>query len=205
MSGSLNYKILLVDDEPDILDFLGYNLKKEGYTVLTASNGVEAIAKAKKELPHLIKTYEGSKEEIRTRTYRGKEGMKALYEDFLNYKHNYFIGANFAIKKYMGNFWTRWNEKRQERKVFWHDILPKKTYDINLPSYYKKEKLKYYEYKVLPPEFEGPHFIAIYGSNVANLLWNEPMFAFVIESEQVAKNYHNYFKFLWKRLPDSKG
>lgn len=53
MSGT-SYKILLVDDEPDILDFLGYNLKKEGYTVLTASNGVEAIEKAKKELPHLI-------------------------------------------------------------------------------------------------------------------------------------------------------
>ena len=54
MSDSIDYKILLVDDEPDILDFLGYNLKKEGYTVITASNGVEAIAKAKKELPHLI-------------------------------------------------------------------------------------------------------------------------------------------------------
>lgn len=48
------HKILLVDDEPDILDFLGYNLKKEGYTVFTANNGVEAIAIAKKELPHLI-------------------------------------------------------------------------------------------------------------------------------------------------------
>jgi two-component system alkaline phosphatase synthesis response regulator PhoP len=54
MSDSVNYKILLVDDEPDILDFLSYNLKKEGYTVFTANNGVEAIAKAKKELPHLI-------------------------------------------------------------------------------------------------------------------------------------------------------
>jgi two-component system alkaline phosphatase synthesis response regulator PhoP len=48
------HKILLVDDEPDILDFLSYNLKKEGYTVFTANNGVEAIEKAKKELPHLI-------------------------------------------------------------------------------------------------------------------------------------------------------
>lgn len=48
------YKILLVDDEQDILDFLSYNLKKEGYTVFTANNGVEAIEKAKKELPHLI-------------------------------------------------------------------------------------------------------------------------------------------------------
>ncbi len=54
MSATENHKILLVDDEPDILDFLGYNLKKEGYTVITASNGVEAIAIAKKELPHLI-------------------------------------------------------------------------------------------------------------------------------------------------------
>ncbi len=47
-------KILLVDDEPDILDFLGYNLKKEGYEIVTASNGKEAIETAKKELPDLI-------------------------------------------------------------------------------------------------------------------------------------------------------
>lgn len=48
------YKILLVDDEQDILDFLSYNLKKEGYEVITAINGKEAISIAKKELPHLI-------------------------------------------------------------------------------------------------------------------------------------------------------
>ncbi|MCW3784867.1 response regulator transcription factor [Plebeiibacterium sediminum] len=49
-----NFKILLVDDEPDIIEFVGYNLKKEGFQVLTSSNGVEAISIAKKELPHLI-------------------------------------------------------------------------------------------------------------------------------------------------------
>lgn len=49
-----NFKILLVDDEPDIIEFLGYNLKKEGYEILTANNGKEAVAIAKKELPHLI-------------------------------------------------------------------------------------------------------------------------------------------------------
>lgn len=49
-----NYKILLVDDEPDILEFVGYNLKREGYQVFTASNGKDAIEIAKKELPHLI-------------------------------------------------------------------------------------------------------------------------------------------------------
>jgi len=47
-------KILLVDDEQDILEILGYNLAQEGYKIVTASNGKEAIAVAKKEHPHLI-------------------------------------------------------------------------------------------------------------------------------------------------------
>lgn len=47
-------KILLVDDEPDILEIVGYNLKNEGYQVFTAANGEEAIKKAKKKKPDLI-------------------------------------------------------------------------------------------------------------------------------------------------------
>ena len=47
-------KILIVDDEPDILEFLSYNLKKEGYTVFTAGNGKDALLIARKELPNLI-------------------------------------------------------------------------------------------------------------------------------------------------------
>lgn len=47
-------KILLVDDEPDILEIVGYNLSSEGYQIITAENGVEAVKKAKKELPQLI-------------------------------------------------------------------------------------------------------------------------------------------------------
>ncbi|MBC8755516.1 response regulator transcription factor [Kordia sp. YSTF-M3] len=47
-------KILLVDDEPDILEIVGYNLSSEGYQISTATNGIEAIAKAKKVKPHLI-------------------------------------------------------------------------------------------------------------------------------------------------------
>lgn len=51
---SKKQRILLVDDEPDILTLLEYNLKSKGYKVDTASNGVEAIEKAKSFLPHLI-------------------------------------------------------------------------------------------------------------------------------------------------------
>jgi two-component system alkaline phosphatase synthesis response regulator PhoP len=47
-------RILLVDDDADILEIVGYNLAQEGYQISTAINGRDAIAKAKKVLPHLI-------------------------------------------------------------------------------------------------------------------------------------------------------
>jgi len=47
-------KILLVDDEPDILEVVGYNLSNENYQVITAKDGKEGLKKAKKEQPHLI-------------------------------------------------------------------------------------------------------------------------------------------------------
>lgn len=47
-------KILIVDDETDILDFLSYNLKKEGFDVSTASNGIDALEIANKTDPDLI-------------------------------------------------------------------------------------------------------------------------------------------------------
>lgn len=48
------FRILIADDEPDILEILSYNLENEGYQVITASDGNEAIEKAEKYRPHLI-------------------------------------------------------------------------------------------------------------------------------------------------------
>jgi two-component system, OmpR family, alkaline phosphatase synthesis response regulator PhoP len=48
------YKVLIVDDEPDILELMEYNLKKENYSTYTASTGKEAIQLAKKESPDLV-------------------------------------------------------------------------------------------------------------------------------------------------------
>lgn len=50
----MSHRILLVDDEVDILEFIGYNLQKEGYEVFTARDGEEALAVARRTRPHLI-------------------------------------------------------------------------------------------------------------------------------------------------------
>ena len=54
MSNLNKQKILIVDDEPDILELIEYNLKKEGYQVFLARNGQEAVTEAKRSLPDLI-------------------------------------------------------------------------------------------------------------------------------------------------------
>ena len=54
MQSGITKSILLVDDDKDILSFLTYNLRKEGYKVFTATNGEEAIAQVKKIQPSLI-------------------------------------------------------------------------------------------------------------------------------------------------------
>ncbi len=54
MAGALAQKVLLVDDEQDIVDLLKYNLEREGYHVLTALNGKDAIKLAKANRPDLI-------------------------------------------------------------------------------------------------------------------------------------------------------
>ncbi len=47
-------KVLIADDEPDILEIIAYNLSREGYEVITAKDGDEALEKANKHKPHLI-------------------------------------------------------------------------------------------------------------------------------------------------------
>lgn len=68
---SSSHKILIVDDEPDILEFLSYNLKKEGYKVFTASNGEDAVAIAKTTIPQLI---------VLDVMMPGKDGMEVCKE-----------------------------------------------------------------------------------------------------------------------------
>lgn len=64
-------KILVVDDEPDIVEFISYNLKTKGYQIATASDGVEAVKKAREFKPDLV---------LLDVMMPNKDGMQALRE-----------------------------------------------------------------------------------------------------------------------------
>src|SRR5688500_278842 len=97
----LKTKILLVDDEPDILEFLGYNLRKEGYEVITAGNGKDAIEVARRERPKLIilDVMMPGMDGIETcRTIRETKGMHEMLIAFLTARgEDYTQIAGFEV------------------------------------------------------------------------------------------------------------
>ena len=54
MTSNSGFKILIADDEPDIIEFITYNLKKEGFKVISAGDGLDAVKLAKEHKPDLI-------------------------------------------------------------------------------------------------------------------------------------------------------
>lgn len=84
----MNHRILLVDDEPDILEFIRYNLQKEGYEIRTAQDGAEALRVASEFRPHLILL------DRMMPVMDGVETCRALREDpTLTHTHVVFLSA----------------------------------------------------------------------------------------------------------------
>lgn len=124
-------KILLVDDEPDVREFLSYNLKKQGFVVYTSANGKQAVRKAKEVIPHVIimdvvmpemdgiqackqmRNYDKLKPTIiaffsaRNESYADLEGFSAGADDYI-YKPSspaiVVARINALIEKYVSRF-----------------------------------------------------------------------------------------------------
>lgn len=159
----------------------------------------ETKKEVKEQLPQIIKQYQEHKPQIKVEIHRGKEGFKAIGEDMLNYKDVWFIGGGGEVQEYLPHFWKFYNKKRIKKKIMWHDLIKSGTIMGTFKKKNKKElKTKgFYEFRILPSQFRSPNIICIYGNNIANMLWEEDLFAVVIQNETIANSYLDYFKYLW--------
>lgn len=147
-----------------------------------------------KEIPEILQKFNATKPQIRTEVYTGVEGMKAYFEDSLNYPETYWIGGGRYLPKKYPNFFVPWNKRRVKLKIKWHYLM---RYELR--EEYKP--FQFEEVKFLPKEFSGaPTVIGIFGNKVAQLLLGEEIFVFVTESKELAENYKNYFNFLWNKV-----
>lgn len=148
-----------------------------------------------KEIPSIIKKLEFKKPEIKAEIYRGPEGIKAVWEDMLNYKEIYWIGSGRYVPKTLPNFFTNWNKKRIKLRVkLFNLVRAELKKEIKKP--YTLEQMKF-----LPKEFSGnPTVICIYGDKTVNFLLGKEFFAFLVESKELAENYKLYHKYLWDNV-----
>ncbi|MFA6023303.1 MAG: helix-turn-helix domain-containing protein [Candidatus Pacearchaeota archaeon] len=156
----------------------------------------QEIEEFEKILPDINKTYNSLKPDINIEIFRGKEGIKTLFEDMLNYKENFFIGGRWYVAKEMPLFWENYDKRRIKKGVKWNNLV---LYDA-----LKQPTNKFVETKTLPKEFSGsPAIIWIYGNKVVNVIWKDYFIALLIESEDIANNYKKYFDYLWKAVAKS--
>ena len=146
-------------------------------------------------IPDIEQTYKSAKPKINLEVFRGKEGIKALFEHMLDYKENFFIGGGFYIMDLLPHYWPQYNERRIKRKVHW--------YSLSLPETKKRKvpETRLLDLRYLPKGLStNPAVIFIFGDKVANVLWGEEWFAFMIESKEIAESYRKYFKYLWEKV-----
>ena len=148
-------------------------------------------------IPKIEDAYKISKPKVGFEIFRGKEGIKTVFEEMLNHKNIYAIGGGFYIVKELPYYWPHYNNRRVKKKVIWHNLVRDELRGT-VP------KNRFLKVKFLPKEFSGnPVVIITYGNKVANLSWQDEWFAFIIESKEIAENYKKYHQYLWSKVAKS--
>lgn len=141
-------------------------------------------------LPTMASLFTQTKEKEETNFYKGKNGLKTVFEDQLNYKEIKIIGASQIAYEVL-QFYFKWFDKRRvEKKIKTKIIFNKSSEKINIPMS---------EIRYLPEKYSSPLAINIYGDKVAIILWSkEDPLAIVIKNKEISHGYQKHFEMMWK-------
>ena len=197
------YDILNKLIERGLVSFI-VNNKKKSFKVTSPKMILSYLEEKEKDISNiknevnsqmiqLEESYSKAKSETNAQIFRGKEGMKAVWNDFLEADEMHWIGSGRYIATHLPNFFKVWNRKRMSKGIMWKNLM---RGDMRGEETYELETKKY-----LPEEFtSNPTVIGIYGNKVVNLLFFEEYFAIVIENKKLADSYRNYHKYLWDNV-----
>lgn len=159
-----------------------------------------ALKNLENQIPDITKLFNISKPEIRAEVFRGNESMKALLNEALEYKESYWIGGNSGVESTpLKNWYKHWMKKRVEKKHVLNDLLDYGSFLEGLkPKDIKKHKKEYYKRCELPKDLRSPLVIVIFGNKVAQILWSDQSFAFVLDSKEIKESFMKYFNHFWK-------
>lgn len=151
----------------------------------------EKLNKVMQELQLKYKTSKGKEEAT---IFKGKKGIKSIFEDVLKEKKDLFAyGAESRFADMFPAYQKYWNKIRAKLKIKVKIIYNEKVRQRKI-----KEKLKLLEMKFLPKHYDFPSTIMIYGDKVVTIVWTELPFGFMIRSKDANKSNMNFFDILWQ-------
>lgn len=139
-------------------------------------------------ISELKSKFNSSKKMEKTNFYKGKAGLKMVFESQLDYPEILIWGATREAYNSMPYYFKWFNERRKQKKVKIKVITSDKTIKPKILA----------ETKYLAEKYSQPMVINVYGDNVAMILWGKNPFALVIEQKEFAIGYKKYFELLWK-------
>ena len=143
----------------------------------------------KEILPKLIEKSKLSIEKPGATIYKGKKGIKSIFEDVLRYKELWVFGSSGKFKEVLGPFFTLFQKRIKQNKIICKLIVSKKVRNTDITSHAKA--------RFLSEDYITLSSILVYGNKVAIISWTENPVGFVLEDKQVADSYRTYFKFMW--------
>lgn len=137
----------------------------------------------------LMNKYNKTLDKEETNFFKGKDGIRSVLQDQLNFKEVLILGANPKAGEVMQFYFNWYNKTRVKNKIKLRIISHDKWFS----------KLPLSEVRLFPQKYANPLAINIYGDKTAIILWSKkaPM-AIVIRSKEVSDGYRKYFDFLWK-------
>ena len=173
---------------------IGYILKNNRrYFEASNPNRILEILHEKEDLltpivTDLLTKYNSKKEKQETNFYKGKEGLKAIFEDQLNYKEILIIGASPKAYEILKYYFKWYDQKRTKKNI-----------KVKIIAYDKKIKdIPLAEIRYLPKKYESPVAMNIYGNKTAIILWAEEPIVIAIREKEIADSYRNHFELMWR-------
>lgn len=173
---------------------VGYILKNNRRLFQAASpERILEIVKEKERaiesvLPLMKEKFVKTKEKEETNFYKGKEGLKTVFEDQLNSKEILIMGASPKAYEVLQFYFNWYDKTRKEKKIKARIIAQDKNIS----------KIPLAEIRYLPEKYANPVSVNIYGDKIAIILWAKNPLAIVINQKEISDAYKNYFELMWR-------
>jgi|TARA_B100001964_G_scaffold238434_1_gene303931 sugar-specific transcriptional regulator TrmB len=136
----------------------------------------------------LSQRFTSTKEKEETNFYKGKEGLKTVFEDQLNAKEILVLGASPKAYDVL-KFYFKWYDKKRKSKKIKARIIASNKKLTNIPLS---------EIRYLPEKYSNPVSVNIYDDKTAIILWAAQPLAIVIKNKEISEGYKNYFELMWR-------